>query len=64
MAGKVKGVHMLIYCDVEDCKHNEDGMCNCVWPNGVHAVKIHENYMGIPNCTDFKQREDQEEEEC
>ena len=55
---------MLIYCDVEDCKHNEDGMWNCAWPNGVHAVKIHENYMGIPNCTDFKQREDQEEEEC
>ena len=50
----------LVYCDAE-CEHNEDGMCNCVWPNGVQAIKIDENWMGIPFCTDFKQKEEDDE---
>ena len=51
---------MHIYCEVEDCKHCEDGMCECVWETGTHAIKIAENYMGIPYCTDFQQREEEE----
>ena len=51
---------MHIYCDVEGCKHCEDGMCECVWKAGTHAIKISENYMGIPYCTDFVQKEEEE----
>lgn len=54
---------MLVYCGVEDCEHCEDGMCECVWPAGTNAISIKENYMGIPYCTDFKQREEQEDRE-
>lgn len=52
---------MFVYCGVEDCTHCEDGMCENVWPIGTHAISVEENYMGIPFCTDFKQREEQEE---
>ena len=51
---------MIVYCDVEDCKHNKDGFCECVWPIGTKAIKIQENYMGIPFCTDFKNKPDEE----
>ena len=52
---------MHVYCEVEDGKHCEDGMCECIWQTGTHAIKISENYMGIPYCTDFEQREEEEE---
>lgn len=55
---------MHIYCDVEDCKHCEDGFCNNIWPCGTNAIRISENYMGIPYCTDFEQREEEQEETC
>ena len=55
---------MFVYCEVEDCKHNKDGMCECVWPVGTKAIKISESWNGIPFCTDYAQREEQEEEEC
>ena len=54
---------MFVYCSVKDCEHCEDGMCENTWPIGTHAIRIDENYMGIPFCTDFKQREEQEEKE-
>ena len=52
---------MHIYCDVDDCKHCENGFCENVWPCGTNAIRISENYMGIPYCTDFEQKEEQEE---
>ena len=36
---------MLVYCDVYDCKHNEDGMCGNKWPIGTEAIRLSENYM-------------------
>lgn len=54
---------MLVYCGVEDCKHNKDRMCECVWPEGTKAISIAESWNGVPFCTDY-QREEQEEEEC
>lgn len=52
---------MFVYCSVEDCKHYVDGMCENVWKIGTHAIKIDENYMGIPYCTDFEQRGEPDE---
>ena len=52
---------MFVYCDAE-CEHNEDGMCNNRWPIGANAIRIEENWMGIPHCTDFKQKEEDEDE--
>ena len=49
---------MLIYCDVEDCKHNKDGICENKYPIGTEAIKISENWMGIPYCTDFEDAKD------
>ena len=49
---------MLVYCDVECCKHNKDGMCENKWPIGTEAIKISENEMGIPYCTDFEDTQD------
>ena len=43
---------MLIYCNAEDRNHNKDGMCENKWPIGTEAIKISENWMGIPYCTD------------
>lgn len=51
---------MLVYCDVYDCKHNEDGMCGNKWPIGTEAIRVSENYMGIPFCTDFENAEEGE----
>ena len=47
---------MLVYCDVVDCKHNDhmSHMCKNKWPVGTEAVKISENYLGIPRCTDYE----------
>ena len=45
---------MIVYCDVYDCLNNIDGVCTNKWPHGSEAIKISENWMGIPSCTDFK----------
>lgn len=42
---------MIVYCDVYDCKHNEDGKCANKWPVGTEAIKISDeiilkNYNG------------------
>lgn len=49
---------MLVYCDSEDCKHNKDGICENKWPIGAESIKISENWMGIPYCTDFEDTKD------
>lgn len=48
---------MIVYCDVYDCKHNEDGKCANKWPVGTEAIKISENWMGIPACSDAEYEE-------
>ena len=51
---------MLVYCDVYDCKHNEDGMCENEWPIGEEAIRISEHHFGIPFCSDFENAEEGE----
>lgn len=51
---------MIVYCDAGDCKHNEDGRCVNKFPIGTEAIKITEDYMGIPCCADFEDAEEDE----
>ena len=39
---------MTVYCDC-DCKHQENGKCENIWPIGIAAISISENYMGQPD---------------
>ena len=56
---------MLVYCDADDCKNNEDGMCECKWPSGVEAIKLSfvcvkdDWYSDRPGCTDYEPKPEQ-----
>lgn len=53
---------MIVWCDVEECRHNTKGMCGCVWPVGIEAIKIERTYFGV-ECMDVDMRDEVEEEE-
>ena len=45
---------MIIYCQADDCRHNEDGKCKSVWPNGVEAISLDLDWFtGKVVCTDY-----------
>lgn len=51
---------MLVYCDDEECKWNEDGQCQGPkHPAGHTALYIERNWMGQNCCTDFKEKDDE-----
>ena len=51
---------MLVYCDDEECKWNEDGMCQGPKQEAGHtALYIQQNWMGQNCCTDFKEKDDE-----
>ena len=52
---------MLVYCEMRDCKHNDDGECENVWPCGTMAIRICESldYIGMPVCDDYEVQEDE-----
>lgn len=52
---------MTVYCDVDECKNNENGKCRNEFPTGEKAIKLHMNWMGILACTDFEESEEAEE---
>lgn len=50
---------MLVYCDDEECKWNEDGMCQGPKQEAGHtALYIQQNWMGQNVCTDFKEKDE------
>lgn len=48
---------MIVYCDVEECRHNKNGKCGCVWPVGIEAIRIEQTQFGV-ECMDVDMRED------
>ena len=48
---------MIVYCDVEECRHNKDGKCGCVWPVGIEAIRIEQTHFGV-ECMDVDMRGD------
>lgn len=38
---------MIVYCEVEECRHNKDGRCGCVWPVGIEAISIEQTPFGV-----------------
>jgi hypothetical protein len=46
----------IIQCCAFDCKHNEHGFCECVWPNGQESIRISADGY----CTDFEEEEEEE----
>ena len=50
---------MIVYCEVEECRHNKDGRCGCVWPVGIEAIRIEQTPFGV-ECMDVDMRDDQE----
>lgn len=49
-----EGGNMIIYCQADDCRHNEDGKCKSVWPNGVEAISLDLDWFtGKVVCTDY-----------
>jgi hypothetical protein len=42
---------VIVYCSVEECRHNKDGRCECVWPVGVEAIRIEQTPFGV-ECMD------------
>ena len=55
-------IEMIVYCDVMDCKNNNDGKCENKWPIGTEAISLRETYTGHLICTDCE-LEDEEREE-
>lgn len=52
---------MTVYCDVVECKNNENGKCRNEFQTGEKAIKLHMNWMGVLACTDFEESEEAEE---
>ena len=53
---------MIVYCEVEECRHNKDGQCGCVWPVGIEAIRIEQTHFGV-ECMDVDMRGDVTDEE-
>ena len=52
---------MIVYCDADDCKWNEDGKCKGpVQPAGHTALYIRQNWQGWQQCDDFKDKAEEE----
>ena len=53
---------MIVYCDADDCKWNEDGKCKGpVQPAGhTTALYIRQNWQGWQQCDDFKDKAEEE----
>ena len=56
-----EGDGMTVYCDVVECKNNENGKCRNEFQTGEKAIKLHMNWMGVLACTDFEESEEAEE---
>lgn len=52
---------MIVYCEVEECRHNKDGKCECVWPVGIEAIRIEHTHFGV-ECMDVDMLDDREKE--
>ena len=54
---------MIVYCDADDCKWNEDGKCKGpVQPAGHTALYIRQNWHGWQQCDDFEDEAEEEDE--
>ena len=60
--GAVQGGRiMIVYCDADDCKWNEDGKCKGpVQPAGHTALYIRQNWQGWQQRDDFKDKAEEE----
>ncbi len=47
---------MIVYCEVKDCAHNDNGYCANKWPIGTEAIKIRYSVFFGPICGDFKDK--------
>lgn len=54
---------MIVYCDVFECKHYNNGYCTNKFPTGEEAVKMHETWMGTCICTNMDITEEEGEGE-
>jgi len=53
---------MIVYCDADDCKWNEDGKCKGpVHPAGHTALYIKETVMAGAICDDYEEDETEED---
>ena len=52
---------MIVFCNVEECRHNKKRMCGCVWPSGIEAIEVQETPFGV-ECMDVDMRHEEEEE--
>ena len=54
---------MTVHCDAYDCANNIDGKCHNVSPIGEKAVWFEGTYTGLWRCTDFKEKETENDDE-
>lgn len=52
---------MIVYCEVEECRHNKDGRCGCVWLVGIEAISIEQTPFGV-ECMDVDMQDEQKKE--
>lgn len=55
-------VSMLVYCNARDCRWNTNGRCEgAKQPAGHTAIYIERTQSGKPGCSDYAERENEDD---